>query len=71
MQAIAVLVVAERKIHPPQKQIGTKRRLSPETFAGAQPGELDSDAAEKPPPFWTWFVENPRPRSLRHPLALP
>jgi hypothetical protein len=40
--------------------------------AGQPPGAAKTDDASEPivdnhsaPPFWTWFIENPRPRALR------
>jgi len=39
--------------------------------AGQPPGAAKTDDASEPivdnhsaPPFWTWFIENPRPRAL-------
>jgi hypothetical protein len=45
---------------PPQMPAATASD-KPGPLADFDGGRLLSDCNQTPPPFWTWFVENPRP----------
>ncbi|HKS03959.1 MAG TPA: hypothetical protein VJR49_01270 [Chthoniobacterales bacterium] len=59
-----VVVLAQRKDLPAKQP-----RVAVETY-GADKSNIDNNSAQ---PFWTWFIENPRPqpsKSLHSPAEL-
>ncbi len=51
-----VMAVAEKKTVFPQEDLPKPRRFEREV----PPDKLWDRGGEPTPPFWTWFIENPR-----------
>jgi hypothetical protein len=54
MKAIAVVFFQAFQPETPKRQLSPRHTRAPE----AQPNPDDDRST---PPFWTWFIENPRP----------
>jgi len=63
MQTIVVLVAETRETDSAKTRPSEKRDHESWPQLEIKPREPE----EPTPPFWTWFIENPRPRyALRH-----
>ena len=58
MKDIVVIFVKTREVH-----LSVGRLPNDDNTNRADKSTIDNESA---PPFWTWFIENPRPRSSRY-----
>jgi hypothetical protein len=58
MKDIVVIFVKTREVH-----LSTGGLQNDDKTNRADKSTIDNESA---PPFWTWFIENPRPRSSKY-----
>jgi hypothetical protein len=58
MKEIVVIFVKTREVHLSEGRLPDDDKTN-----RTDKSTIDNESA---PPFWTWFIENPRPRSSRY-----